>query len=263
MPHLRFDLFLRPTHCALVVVFLLGACGGGTSIAPIEGDKGASEISFVWVDQFGAISNVSAVLDRKTNEVTFDDFLAYYDAEAGTIRPFDGQQYSLELVGEYSGLLDYESASGSGLGSFGVSADAVPTSGSVAYGGIAQVTIVEASNVFDLEGTAELTARFGAGSVDIAINDLEGISIGVDGTTVEAVSDVAEINISSAAIEGTKLLGGSVEVSGEGLSTEFSGEEISSHAGEFYGPNGIEVGGAVSIEGEEFNLIGQYAAVSW
>ncbi len=115
------------------------------------------------------------------------------------------------------------------------------------YSGTTNFLIVDGTSLYDLVGTASVTADFGAGGLDATFSSLDGTR--TDGLGAPAnVSNVATVSINDAEISGNTFSGGTADLSSVQITTDLTGAETVTTAGGFYGPGAGEVGGVVLVD---------------
>ncbi|MEM9271232.1 MAG: hypothetical protein AAGA78_20115, partial [Pseudomonadota bacterium] len=114
------------------------------------------------------------------------------------------------------------------------------------------VSIADSSGVYDLAGTASVTANFGTGNVDVTLGSLSGTQQQTGGAT-NTVNNVTTVSITGATISGAGFSGGAVSASG------FNTSGTQSHEGSFFGNSGVqEAGGVVAVDGSTTDILGLY-----
>lgn len=137
----------------------------------------------------------------------------------------------------------------------------IPANGSQTFEGEAFGIYATASSGFDLtDGTAEITANFGSGTVELRLFDFVATN---QFTGAQADAPIGVIEVTDMSIEGSAFSGGTIVVDG---TTDFAGATATQEAqGSFYGYDSREgspdeVGGVISAEGSDAVLFGVFAA---
>lgn len=127
----------------------------------------------------------------------------------------------------------------------------VPSSGSATYSGSARLNAIASPNPvdglinFDLAGDLSVSADFASGNINIAISDMTGTSSN-GFSAPQSVTDAGDLSITGASLQGSRLSGGTADLSGSSLGL-LSGSVDLTHQGSLFGGDASEIGGAFTV----------------
>ncbi len=213
--------------------------GSGTATGTAFGFRGNGQP----VTEIGTIT-----VDLATGAVTGGGFVGTLSATGDLIVLTGGAgQVALDAGGrDFARLYDRQGTL-SDVGVIGVAtpADQIPQ-GAASYTGRAEVTAVDGTSIYTLQGTAIVDANFPVGTVTVHLTALAGTAQA--GTAApQAVPDAGRVTVSDAPLTGATFAGGTPSLSGTPFTATGPLRDAGS-AGSFFGPNGDEVGGRVLIE---------------
>ena len=192
----------------------------------------------------GNIAGLSGTLSEDRTQIVLDDGLISFDAGEDS----------------FAARFTLESSEVSTLGIAGIATAAadLPT-GTAVYEGDTILTAQSGTDLFELTGTANLTADFGANtpSVTTVLSDLSGIQQPILDDEIN-VADAGSLTINGSGIDGAAFTGGSAELTSDVLA--LSGDETLSLDGSFYGPDGSEAGGVFIIDDGDTVIFGDFLA---
>lgn len=258
----------------MLAIGTLAACGGG------GGGGGAAVIdapTFGDIESTANSSLVAVILNPSTGTVAADTGRLNRADDTGNIGGLSGSlsddrsQINLNGGGAitFAGEADsfavrFDAAQG-GTTTLGIAG--IPTassdlpSGSATYTGDTVITATSGTDLFELTGSAEIMASFGAGdpSVTTTLSDLSGNRLPDSGTSAaETIADAGTLTFSGSAIDGSRFTGGTAALTSDVLF--LTGSETVGLEGAFYGPNGEEAGGVFAITGGETVIFGDFLA---
>ena len=278
---MKMTLTHKPVVLSAVALITLAACGGGGTDGGGGGGGGGATFSddiafgditstdsanlIVLSLDASADSNISAVtsetgtLNRQGNTLSFGSV-------SGTI---SDDRTSVDLA---NGLITLEAAAENFAVRFDTSQDGKNTLGivgvasrtadlpsvSVTYTGDTVITVVSGTDVFDLTGTAAITADFGAATQNVTteLTDLSGTRQPATGDQQVDVFNVGSLTIAGSTVNGSTFSGGTATLDSEEFS--LSGAVPTALEGAFYGPAGVEVGGVFVIEDGSTRIFGDF-----
>ena len=257
----------------LVSFGVLAACGGGGGNG---GDAVVDAPSFGDVESTANSALAAVILDSSNNSVTADTGRLDRTAGTGSLGGLSGQlsddrtqidlpngRVSFDAAEDaFSARFTVAAGDTNTLGIVGIATSAADLpSGTATYAGDTILTATSGTDLFDLTGTATVTAEFGASSptVTTALTDLAGTQEVEGGTSApETVADAGSLTISGSAISGAAFSGGSAELTSDVLA--LSGDADVNVEGSFYGPDGSEVGGVFIIDDGDTKIFGDFLA---
>jgi hypothetical protein len=192
----------------------------------------------------GTIAGLSGTLSEDRTQIVLDDGLISFDA--------DEDAFAARFTIETSEL--------SALGIVGITTSTadLPT-GTATYAGDTILTAQSGTDLFELTGTANITADFGANapSVTTELTDLSGTQQPILGDEI-TIADGGSLTITGSSIDGAGFTGGSAELTSDVLA--LSGDETLNLEGGFYGPDGGEAGGVFIIDDGDTVIFGDFLA---
>ena len=221
------------TEAADLIALSLDANAGTVTNETGTLNRTGNTIAFGSID--GTISDDRTGVDLTNGAVTFDG-----DADAFAVR-FDAAQGTTNT-----------------LGVIGVAADpATLPSGTATYTGDTVITAQSGTDLFELDGTATITANFGAGTPNVttALTALSGTRQPA-AAAIEDVADAGSLTITGSTISGSGFSGGTATLDSTVLS--LSGSETTALEGAFYGTDGAEAGGVFIIEDGTTRIFGDF-----
>lgn len=224
--------------------------GADNSLAFDATSDASSDIFFASISLVEGVATTSWVYDRANGTLGSVDDPNAYDAESGELTVDEGLA-TLVQTGDYSGTFISETSGTTRFGVFGVAASDAPTSGSVAYEGSADMTIVDGQSLFEVQGSMNAFVDFDDQEVDVVLDNLSGTQADAFGVPQGSVDDVATLEILAADIDGAEISGGIVEFASEVIGVVPSDSVDLDHTGSFYGPEYDEMGGAFVIDDSE------------
>lgn len=256
----------------LLAIGTLAACGGGGGGG---GEAVVNAPTFGDVDSTANSNLVALILNPSTEAVTPDTGSLNRGDGTGNIGGLSGtlsdDRSQINLTGggviTFSGDTDafavrfdasQDGTTTQGIAGIATSSSDLP-SGSASYSGDTVITATSGTDVFELTGTAEITASFGASdpSVTTTLSDLSGLRLPAL-SAAETVADAGTLTLNGSAIDGSRFTGGTAELDSDVLS--LAGSETVDLEGAFYGPSGEEVGGVFAITGGETQIFGDFLA---
>lgn len=199
-----------------------------------------------------AITSGSGSLDRQNDRVTGDSLTGDINATrtlitldaGGTVTIVDG---TTDYVAMFSAEPTIGNPSFGVLGTPTALADLPDGTVTANYSGTTNLAIVDDTSLYELVGSASVTADFGAADLDVTFSSLDGTR--TDGLSAPVnVNNVATVSINDAQISGNTFSGGTAGFSSTQITTDLSGSETVDTSGGFYGPDAGEVGGVVLID---------------
>lgn len=264
------DLTALKSTGLVLAIGTLAACGGGggggggpTVVdAPTFGDVDSVANSALVVNVLDASAGTVAAdtgrLNRADNTGELGGLTGTLSADRTRIALDDGGAVIFDDPGD-NFAVRFEAArpSGTTTGIAGIAtalAD-LPT-GTANYTGDTVLSAVTGDTVFDLTGTATITADFaGDAGVTTVLSDLSGTRQPLLAAAVP-VTEVGTLTLSGSVIDGARFSGGSAALTSDVLS--LSGDETVDVSGAFYGPDGGEAGGVFAITGGETDIFGDF-----
>jgi hypothetical protein len=246
----------------LALATLAGCAGGGATVF----DTPPNEVALTAASAKGTVALSGAVLDaaertvttgtgnlnRDTNAVTFSGLSGQINAARAVIDITGGGQATLTTKsGQFGARFTASPISGaSTTGVIGVAtlASDMPT-GSADYTGDTRLSAQVGTDLYELTGTATVAATFGTsgtdGTVNTTLTGLSGQKI-PSLADASAISDAGTLTLTGASITETSFTGGTAAATGDVIA--LSGKQTTIHAGQFFGPNATEAGGAFVID---------------
>lgn len=261
---------------------LLAACGGGGGGDVVEDvtvgdvadspDTGSDPVTTPEVVADGritilsldasapALSRESGTLDLDTGAVQFGTAAGALSADRLRVTVTDGVVRFDDPASTASNRYDATLGGETRTGVVGLtpSVDRLP-GGTATYSGDAVLTATAGTTLFELTGTADVTARFGAATptVTTEITGLQGTQQSAVGAPV-AVANAGSLTLSGAEISGTGFSGGDAALSSPVLS--LSGGARLSLEGAFLGVDADEAGGVFVIDDGATQIFGDFLA---
>ena len=250
--------------CALTLV--IGCSGGGGGGVEQDAtaflDAASVDASTVTALSLNAneatVTSESGTLDRDGDTLTFGDTTGTLSDDRTSVDLEDG---AITFEGDADAFaVRFDAAEGATntIGIIGVATDAgsLP-SGSATYAGDTVITAQSGTDLFELTGTAAITADFDAAtpSVTTALTGLSGTRQPA-AAAAEDVADAGSLTIAGSEISGNGFNGGTATL--ESTVLTLSGDESTALEGAFYGPDADEVGGVFIIEDGETRIFGDF-----
>lgn len=257
-----------------VAVFILSACGGGGGGT----DGGAVPVSSVSSYLGPDVDNYTVFDNAASSEVSPLFFIALDNArepDSGNAGTLDHEQ-RLISGGLLAGTLDADftviTLEGGGtaelsnpanpanadfarifamtgadarFGVVGVPASLgdIPSSSTAKYLGSVILDLNTDRGTFALTGDAGVSVDWSGGA------ETDFTKLGGRLNDIEEIANVGTVNVRGSVLSGTGFYGGTLTTTGDDL--EFSTSATFEHAGQFYGPNAVEVGGILVVEDPE------------
>lgn len=280
---MKMTLTHKPVVLGAVALVTLAACGGGGGGTDGGGGGGGGGATFSDDIAFGDITSTdSANLIVLSLDASADANISAVTSETGTLN----RQGNTLSFGSVSGTISddrtsvdlanglitldgdavnfaarFDAAQGdiNTLGIVGVASQTADLpSVSVTYTGDTVLTVVSGTDVYDLTGTAAITADFGAAtqSVTTELTGLSGTRQPATGGGTVDVFNVGSLAIAGSTINGSTFSGGTATLDSHEFS--LSGAVPTALEGAFYGPAGVEVGGVFVIEDGSTRIFGDF-----
>jgi len=231
----------------------MDAAGGGSTInATTDSNGNLASLSFSILTPTASFTNTynsfSALSASQFNLNAFTQSLQAVNTTPGANGAIGTLLASVGNTLSYSGYgvwatNDTGTAGRIGFFSLGNATSTMPVSGTATYTGTTFGAANASGMIYGVEGTIQLAANFGTGTVTTNISNIQTQQLGTN-TTASLPSMSGTATISGTQYSGT-LSGGSLS----GTST-----------GTFYGPNAAETGGTWKVTGGGVTAIGSYGA---
>jgi C-lobe and N-lobe beta barrels of Tf-binding protein B len=228
------------------------AGGGSTINASTDGNGNLTSLSFNVQTPSGTFTNTyNSFIPLSASQLNLNNFTQALQA-ANTTAGANGVIGSLLASAgntlNYAGYgvwatNDTGTAGRLGFFSLGNPTPTMPVSGTATYNGTTFGTATSSSGAYGLEGTVQLAANFGTGTVTTNIANIQTQQLGTNAT-----SSLPNMS-GSATIAGTQYSG-----------TLAGGSLTGTSTGTFYGPNASETGGTWRVTGGGVAAIGSYGA---
>lgn len=254
----------------MLTIGTLAACGGGgggpaVTDAPTLGDVNStatsSLVATVLDANAGTVAAETGNLNRSENTGQIGGLSGALSADRTRIEVIGGGAVTFSDAGDgFAARFDAArpGTTTSGIAGIATAAGDLP-GGSATYSGDTVITATSGTDLFELTGTADITADFGRGDVTTVLSDLSGVQIEGGGTQAPvAVSDAGTLTLRGSAIGGARFSGGTAALTSEVLS--LAGDETVAVEGAFFGPAAEQAGGVFAITGGETKIFGDFLA---
>lgn len=136
-------------------------------------------------------------------------------------------------------------------GFFGVATPVADVPGGTAsYSGNGDLVLIDDTGIYELSGDATTSVDFGAGTVNTTIAGLNG-TLDTGAAAVQDLSDAGTLSLNDMQIVQNGFNGGSINIDSTVITSEPTSLASEGIIGNFFGPNGEEVGGAFQRDDRE------------
>ncbi|MEJ8561639.1 transferrin-binding protein-like solute binding protein [Yoonia sp. GPGPB17] len=272
------------TLVPLTICFVLAACGGGgggggdraTQEPPESPDYiRLSNTSSTGETPFGYVAinvanqtarGVAGTLDHDGGAIRGGLLSGTINAGRTLVTLPDGRSAELSNPGNTARHARLFQTSGFSNDLFGVlgqhtNADDMPDMGSSVFNGRVEMQADNGDATFALTGNARITVGWDAGNnrVDSVFSNLDGNKNDRVGGGSVGVNNIGTVSITGATVSGTTFSGGTFSTTGDELAYTGGGRQV--NAGQFFGPDATEVGGAFGLnKASELELSGVFIA---
>ena len=275
---MKMTLTHKPVVLSAIALITLAACGGGGGGTDGGGSGGGGGATFSDDIAFGditstdsanlivlsldaseiAVTSETGILNRQGNTFSYGSVVGTISDDRTSVELANGLITLDGEAGAFAARFDAEQGDINTLGIVGVaSRTADLPSGSVAYVGDTVITVEAGTDLFELTGTATITADFGAATQNVttALTGLSGTRQPATGPR-EEVPNAGTLTIAGSTVNGATFSGGTATIDSTVLS--LSGAQTTALEGAFYGPAGVEVGGVFIIKDGSTRIFGDF-----